>query len=58
MTNLDPNVLAALLTSTGAALMMVLAGVRKNALDWRLQPRRCPACGREIRKRTCGCATG
>jgi hypothetical protein len=55
MANLDPQV-ALLFTTTGAALMMVLAGVRKGTLVWRPQRRRCPGCGRELRNRTCSCA--
>jgi hypothetical protein len=51
----DPQ-LVTLFTTTGAALLMAYAGVRKNGLEWRRARRRCPACGRQLRDRTCGCA--
>jgi hypothetical protein len=53
MSGLTPQ-LAALLVSTGAGVWMAIAGVQKNALEWRRQKRTCPSCGREIRGRTCG----
>jgi hypothetical protein len=55
MAALDPQV-AAICATMGAALMMVFAGVGKSMLEWRFQRRRCPACGRELRDRTCSCA--
>jgi hypothetical protein len=33
---------------------MAIAGVQKNALEWKRRKRTCPSCGREIPGRTCG----
>ena len=33
---------------------MVIAGVQKNALEWRRRKPDCPSCGRPIDGRTCG----
>ena len=45
--------LAVLLVSTGIGAWMALAGVHKNALEWRREKRKCPACGKHIQGRTC-----
>jgi hypothetical protein len=50
---LDPNLAVLFLTTTGAAFLMMLAGVHKRALEWRKRRRLCPSCGREIAGRTC-----
>ena len=44
----------ALLASTGVGVWMAIAGVQKNALEWRRRKRTCPSCGRAISGRTCG----
>ncbi len=45
-----------LLTATsGVAFLIMLAGVQKNALEWRRRKRSCPSCGHRIAGRTCGC---
>jgi NADH pyrophosphatase NudC (nudix superfamily) len=51
----DPNVAVLLAVTTGAGFLMVLLGVYKSVIEWRTKNRICPACGREIRARTCGC---
>ena len=52
---LDPH-LAVLVVSTAAAgLLMALAGVGKNGLEWRQRRRICPSCGREVRGNVCAC---
>jgi len=51
---LDPQ-LTALLASTGVGFLMIWSGVHKSVLEWRNRSRICPACGRQIRDRTCGC---
>jgi len=33
---------------------MAIAGVQKNALEWKRRKRTCPSCGRAISGRTCG----
>jgi hypothetical protein len=44
----------ALLATTGVGVWMAIAGVQKNALEWKRRRRTCPACGRDISGRTCG----
>jgi len=46
--------IAALIATTGVAAWMAVAGVQKNALEWRRHKRKCPSCGRHIEGRTCG----
>jgi NADH pyrophosphatase NudC (nudix superfamily) len=50
---LDPNLALLFATTTGAAFLMMLAGVQKRALEWRRRRRFCPSCGRRIDGRTC-----
>ena len=54
---LDPETAVLLATTTAAGFLMVLSGVQKSALEWKNRRRRCPACGRHIRNRSCGCAS-
>jgi hypothetical protein len=56
MNVLTPQVIA-LLTCTGAAVWMALAGMHKNALEWRRRRRNCPSCGRTIDGRVCAKCT-
>jgi len=56
--NPDPHVAALLAGSAGVGLLMALAGVQKNALEWRRRRRICPACGRERRGHACACNLG
>jgi NADH pyrophosphatase NudC (nudix superfamily) len=51
---ITPQLLAVMATTT-AGMWMAVAGVRKRALEWKRRKRFCPACGREIRGRTCVC---
>ena len=50
--NVTPQVIA-LLATTGAGVWMAIAGVQKNALEWRRRRRFCPSCGRTIEGRVC-----
>jgi hypothetical protein len=43
---------------SGAAFLMALAGVQKNALEWRRKKRSCPSCGRRIEARVCARCSG
>jgi hypothetical protein len=52
---LDPQLVALLALTTGVGFLMIVSGVFKSALEWRHPHRTCPACGRQIRERTCGC---
>lgn len=42
-----------ILVSLGVAYLMMLAGVQKNALEWRRSTRTCPSCGRETFRCRC-----
>ena len=46
MTTLDPHTLLLLVLVSGVAYAMALAGVTKNALEWKRRRRVCPTCGR------------
>jgi hypothetical protein len=46
--------LVGLVAATGVGVWMAVAGVQKNALEWKRQKRTCPSCGREIEGRACG----
>jgi hypothetical protein len=52
--SLDPHMVM-LLSTTGAGLMMAIAGLRKNGLEFRQRRRICPSCGRELRRSACAC---
>jgi hypothetical protein len=49
----DPHLALFFATTTGAAVLMMLAGVHKRTLEWRSRRRVCPSCGRVIEGRTC-----
>ena len=51
--NLDPGIALLFATTTGAAFLMMMAGIQKRALEWRHRRRVCPSCGRRIDGRTC-----
>jgi hypothetical protein len=53
----DPQLAALLATTTGVGFLMIVSGVHKSVLEWRDRARVCPACGRQIRDRTCGCTS-
>lgn len=53
MNGITPQI-AVLLASTGAGVLMAVAGVQKSALEWKRHRRICPSCGREIVGRSCG----
>ena len=57
MTSLSPELVALFATSAGVGLMMIIAGVQKNALEWRRRRRACPSCGRVIESRRCACTS-
>ena len=50
---LDPELAVLFATTTGAAFLMMKAGVQKRALEWRQRKRHCPSCGRRIEGRVC-----
>jgi hypothetical protein len=52
---LDPHIAVLLLSTTAAGLLMSIAGLRKNGLEWRQRRRICPSCGRELRGSVCAC---
>jgi hypothetical protein len=57
MTSLSPELIGLFATSTGVGLLMIVAGVQKNALEWRRRRRSCPSCGRVIEARRCACTS-
>jgi hypothetical protein len=52
---LDPQIGALIVSTAAAGLLMALAGVTKNGLEWRQRRRICPSCGRLLRRDACGC---
>ena len=52
MNGLTPQVIT-LFACTGVGVWMAIAGVQKNALEWRRRRRQCPSCGRIIAGRVC-----
>ena len=52
--SLDAHLVIVLFTSS-VALLMSIAGLRKNGLEWRQRRRICPSCGRELRGNFCAC---
>jgi hypothetical protein len=51
----DPQLTSAFVVTTGVGFLMMLSGLHKHLLEWRRPARHCPACGRRIQGRTCGC---
>jgi len=56
--HLDPNIALVVALTCGIGYLMVLAGLRKNALELRRRHRVCPSCGRRIQSRVCRACTG
>ena len=56
--HLDPNIALVVALTCGIGYLMVLAGLRKNALELRRRHRVCPSCGRRIQARVCRACTG
>jgi hypothetical protein len=50
---LDPHAIGLIVSTVGVAILMMLCGVQKSALEWRNRRRLCPSCGRDLRS---GCA--
>ena len=51
----EPQIAVPAVASTGVAVLMLLAGVEKHALEWRRRRRICPSCGRRLDGWACGC---
>jgi hypothetical protein len=56
MTTLDPHTVILTMFCLCVGYVMLLAGVSKNALEWKRQRRVCPSCGR--RTESCVCQNG
>jgi hypothetical protein len=54
MTNLSPNILAALTMALGLGFAMVWLAARLSMIELR-RPLKCPACGRLRHGGSCGC---
>jgi NADH pyrophosphatase NudC (nudix superfamily) len=52
---LDPHTAVLAASIAGVGLLMSMAGLQKQALEWRRRRRICPSCGTELRGRTCHC---
>jgi hypothetical protein len=50
---LDAHTVALAIVSVGVGWGMMIAGLQKNAIEWRRRRRICPSCGREIQARVC-----
>jgi NADH pyrophosphatase NudC (nudix superfamily) len=50
---LDLHVAVLTVSTAAAGLLMALAGVGKNGLEWRRRRRYCPSCGRDLN--VCAC---
>jgi formate dehydrogenase maturation protein FdhE len=56
--HLDPHVAIAVVSTLGAAWLMITAGLEKSVLERRQRRRVCPSCGREIQARVCSSCAG
>jgi NADH pyrophosphatase NudC (nudix superfamily) len=52
---IDPHMGVLIVSTAAAGLLMALAGIGKNGLEWRQRRRICPSCGRELRANVCAC---
>jgi hypothetical protein len=52
--SLAPHLAALIVSTSAAGLLMALAGIGKNGLEWRVRRRICPSCGRDLRS-ACVC---
>lgn len=57
MQQLDPQLAAAFVATTGVGFLMMIAGVHKSMLEWRHKRRHCPSCGRILDSRVCRSCT-
>jgi hypothetical protein len=57
MQQLDPQLAAAFVATTGVGFLMLMAGVHKSMLEWRHKRRHCPSCGRILDSRVCRTCT-
>jgi hypothetical protein len=57
MNQLDPQITAAFVATTGVGFLMMVAGVHKSMLEWRHKRRHCPSCGRLVEGRVCSTCT-
>jgi hypothetical protein len=55
---LDPQIALLAVVTMSVGYVMTVAGLAKNALEWRARGRRCPSCGRAIRAGACKCVGG
>jgi hypothetical protein len=52
---LDPHTAVLVASAAGIGLSMSLAGLQKNALEWKRRRRICPSCGLVLRSGACRC---
>jgi hypothetical protein len=53
MTTLDPHTAVLAMLCLVVGYVMMLAGVSKNALEWKRHRRVCPSCGRHTESCVC-----
>ena len=51
--HIDPQIGILAVATCAVGYLMVVAGMQKNALEWRRRRRMCPSCGRTIDARVC-----
>jgi len=56
--HLDPNIALVAALTCGIGYLMVVAGLRKKALELKRPHRVCPSCGRRIQARVCRACNG
>jgi hypothetical protein len=54
---LEPHIAVLAILTLGVGYVMAIAGIHKNALEWRRRHRTCPSCGRTIDARVCRACT-
>ena len=53
----DPHLVLLGALTAGVGYLMAVAGIQKSALEWKRRRRTCPACGREVARGVCRCAS-
>ena len=57
MTELTPDQVLLIASSTGVGVIMMRAGIEKKMLEWRRHERICAGCGKPLHAPVCTCAS-
>lgn len=57
MTELSPDQILLIASSTGVGVIMMKAGIEKKMLEWRRHDRICAGCGKPLHTPVCSCAS-